>query len=170
MAWDSVQFRDRHGNLVAEKTRNTLLQLIEKALASPDADPDSLINAASGVCANIGTIRNFAAYANRSIFRVARRGYVAEKKAEARLQPLPNDGRSLEDAKASSDAVERQILLEELMSGLSPIDRQIYTLRLNGKSFIDIDEALSLKPRTSEYRFREAQSRLRKNLSALPSR
>ncbi len=59
MAWDGVEFRDRHGNPVGEKTRETLLRLIEKALGTSSANPSVLINAAANVCANIGTIRNF---------------------------------------------------------------------------------------------------------------
>jgi hypothetical protein len=169
MAWEAVEFRDRHGNLVGEKTRATLLRLIEKALGTPAADPSVLINAAANVCANIGEIRNFAAYANRSIFRAARRGYVEECKAQALMEPLPRELRHREDSTVT-ESVERQILIEELLSVLSPIDRDIYTRHLNGQTFPQIDKALSLKPRTSEYRFREAQSRIRKALAARPPR
>ncbi len=168
MAWDAVQFRDQNGNLVGEKTRDTLLRLIEKALGTPDADPDVLINVASGVCANLGSVRNFAAYANRSIFRAARKAYVVEKKLETRLEPLPEDSRSLEGLTTSPEPVEDQILLQELLNHLNGLDREIYLRRLKGFSFVEIDTALNLKPRTSEYRFREAQLRLRKTLSTPP--
>lgn len=170
MAWDSVQFRDREGKPVAQKTRNILLGLIEKALRTPDADPDLLISAASSVCANMTDIKDFAAYANRSIFRVTRRAYVTERKAQARLQSLPDQGRHLEDETVLAEVVEQQILIEELLSGLNPIDREIYRRRLDGQSFPHIDRTLRLKPRTSEYRFREAQARVRKTISARPPR
>jgi hypothetical protein len=168
MAWEGVEFRDRHGNPVGEKTRETLLRLIEKALGTSAADPSVLINAAANVCANIGTIRNFTAYANRSIFRAARQGYVAECKTQALMEPLSGRLRDVEDRTASTEAVEQQILIEELLNALNSIDREIYVRHLKGQSFPCIDKALSLKPRTSEYRFREAQSRIRKSLSARP--
>jgi hypothetical protein len=170
MAWDAVEFRDRHGNPVDGKTRETLLKLIERALGVPEADPHLLIAAASAVCANIDRIRNFPAYANRSIFRAVRQGYVAECKEQAIMQPLSGSVRDLEDRTVSSGAVERQILIEELLSTLNSMDREIYVRHLNGQTFPTIDKALSLKPRTSEYRFREAQSRIRKALAARPPR
>jgi hypothetical protein len=170
MAWDAIEFRDRHGNLIGEKTREMLLKLIEKALATPDADPESLINAASSVCANIEDVRNFPAYASRSIFRVARKGYVAERKARARMQPFVEKVGSPEFTTVSSNPIERQVLLGEVLDGLGSIDKEIYMRHINGQSFPQIDKALSLKPRTSEYRFREAQSRIRKALSARPPR
>ena len=58
---------------------------------------------------------------------------------------------------------ERQILLEEMLSNLSGQDRDIYSLHLKGFSFAEIDKKLNLKPRTSEYHYREAQERLRKH-------
>lgn len=170
MAWDGVQFRDEKGNPVTEKTRDTILSFVEKALGTPDADPDVLLNAASAVCANIRSIRNFPAYANRSIFRIARKAYIAERKLTAKFHALPDEAKSIEDRAVSHEVVEQQILLQELMLTLGPLDKEIYTHRLNGLSFVEIDEALSLKPRTSEYRFREAQFRLRKSLSAPPPR
>jgi hypothetical protein len=170
MAWEAVEFRDRHGNLVSEETRQTLLKLIEKALGTPTADPSVVINAAANVCAKIGEIRNFRAYANRSIFRAVRQGYVAECKEQAIMQPLSGSVGDLADRTLSSETVEQQILIDELLSTLSAIDREIYVRHLNGQTFPAIDEALSLKPRTSEYRFREAQSRIRKALAARPPR
>jgi hypothetical protein len=169
MAWEAVEFRDRHGNLVSKEIREMLLRLIEKALrTAPDADPADLMNAASTVCANIDEVRNFSAYANRSIFRIAQRGNVAERKARARLQPLREKSRHLESPTVSSDPVERQILLGELLDTLHPLDKEIYMRHINGQSFPQIDKALSLKPRTSEYRFREAQLRTRRALSTRP--
>lgn len=170
MAWEAVEFRDRHGNPVAGRTREMLLRLIERALGTPAADPSVIINAATSVCANIGEVRNFPAYANRSIFRAVRRGYVAECKTQALMEPLSRKARDLEDKHLSSEAVERQILIEELLSTLRPLDKEIYARHLNGQTFQCIDKALSLKPRTSEYRFREAQERIRKALSARPPR
>jgi hypothetical protein len=170
MAWEAVEFRDRHGNLVSEETRQALLRLVERALGSPAADPSTVINAAANVCAKIGEVRNFSAYANRSIFRAVRQGYVAECKTQAIMQPLSGTVSDLEDSTVSSEAVERQILIEELLSTLSSIDREIYVRHLNGQTFPSIDRALSLKPRTSEYKFREAQSRIRKALAACPPR
>lgn len=170
MAWEAVEFRDRHGNLVSEETRQTLLRLVERALGTTAADPCTVINAAANVCAKIGEIRNFSAYANRSIFRAVRQGYVAECKTQAVMQQLSRSVSNLEDRTVSSEAVERQILIEELLSTLSSIDREIYVRHLNGQTFPSIDKTLSLKPRTSEYRFREAQSRIRKGLAARPPR
>lgn len=170
MAWEAVEFRDRQGNPVARKTREMLLRLVERALGTPEADPSVIINAATNVCANIGEVRNFPAYANRSIFRAVRRGYVAECKTQAIMKPLSSRLRDLEDRNASNEAVEQQILVEELLSTLRPIDKEIYVRHLNGQTFRRIDQALSLKPRTSEYRFREAQLQLQKSLSARPPR
>ena len=171
MAWEAVEFRDRHGNLVGEKTREVLLNFIERALnTAPDADPSALVSAASAVCNKIGTVRNFYAYANRTIFRMARRGYVEERKVQASIQPLPSREQHLDSLTVPSDPIERQILLGELLDTLGPLDREIYTRYINGQKFEQIDKALSLKPRTSEYRFREAQLRIRRALSARPPR
>ena len=88
MAWEAVEFRDRHGNLVGEKTREALLRFIEKALDTvPDADPSVLMSAASSVCTKIDAVRNFYAYANRTIYRMARRGYVEERKVKRVYNP-----------------------------------------------------------------------------------
>ncbi len=169
MAWEAVEFRDRHGNLVGEKTREVLLRFIEKALDTvPDADPSVLMSAASSVCSKIDGVRNFYAYANRTIFRMARRGYVEERKVQASIQPLPAKDHQLDSLTVPSDPIERQVLLGELLEILGSLDKEIYTRHINGQTFPQIDEALSLKPRTSEYRFREAQLRIRRALSARP--
>jgi len=89
MAWDTIEFRDRDGNLVPEKARQTLLASIERALRSPDTDPQALIDAASGICANLPSIRNLAAYVNRSMFRATRRAYIAERKLAEQSEPHP---------------------------------------------------------------------------------
>jgi len=164
MAWEGVQFRDRHGNLVSEKTRETMLSLIERALGMTEADPEVLINTASRVCAKLGSIRNIAAYANRALFRATRRSQVAEKRLAERLEPIQEDSTPVcERLTAPLEPVERQILLEEMLSNLSGQDRDIHSLHLKGFSFAEIDKKLNLKPRTSEYRYREAQERLRKH-------
>jgi DNA-directed RNA polymerase specialized sigma24 family protein len=168
MAWDGVEFRDREGNLVPEKAREVLLKLIEKGLSVPDADPDKLISAAHGVSANIGSIKNLAAYANRSIFRAARKSYVAEKKLVQHSEPITDEVGAIEESTTSPESIERQILIQQMLEILSGQERDIYELRLKGYSFADIDEELNLKPRTSEYRFREAQLLLRRMLPPRP--
>ena len=162
MAWDTIEFRDRDGNLVPEKARDTLLASIERALRSPDTDPQALVDAAFGICANLPSIRNLSAYVNRSMFRATRRAYVAERKLAQQSEPIQEDTRTFEELTISPEPIDQQILLEEMLSSLSGLDRDIYSLRLKGFSFIEIDKKLNLKPRTSEYRYREAQSRLRK--------
>lgn len=52
---------------------------------------------------------------------------------------------------------------------LDGLDREIYLRRLRGFKFKEIEAALLLKPRTSEYRFREAALRLRKLLETRTS-
>ena len=162
MAWEGVQFRDRDGNLVPEKARQTLLASIEKALRSPHTDPQKLVDAAVGICANLADIRNLNAYANRSMFRETRRAYVEERKLAEESEPIPDDTGTFEELTTSPEPIERQILLEKMLSSLGGLDRDIYVLHLKGFSFAQIDKKLNLKPRTSEYRYREAQLRLRK--------
>jgi hypothetical protein len=168
MAWEGVQFRDRDGNLVLEKTRETLLASIERALRSPHSDPQTLMDAASGICANLANIRDLPAYANRSMFRATRRAYVAERKLVEESEPISEDSGVFEELTTSPDPIDRQILLEKMLSSLSGLDLDIYTLHLKGFSFVQIDKKLNLKPRTSEYRYREAQLRLRKMFPPRP--
>lgn len=168
MAWEGVQFRDRDGNLVPDKARRTLLASIEKALRSPHTDPQTLVDAASGICANLADIRNFDAYVNRSMYREARRAYVAEQKLAEESEPIPDDTGTFEELTTSPEPIERQILLEKMLSSLSGLDRDIVVLHLKGFSFAQIDEKLNLKPRTSEYRYREAQLRLRRMFPPQP--
>ena len=164
MAWEGVQFRDRHGNLVSDKTRETMLSLIERALGMTEADPEVLINTASGVCANLGSIKNIGAYANRALFRATRKSRVAEKRLAERLVPIREETAPESERLATPlEPVEQQILLDEMLSGLSGQDQEIYSLHLKGFSFAEIDKKLNLNPRTSEYRYREAQDRLRKH-------
>lgn len=167
MAWDGIQFRDQDGNDVPEETRQTLLALIERGLGTPDADPDKLINTASAVCANIGNIKNLAAYANRSIFRAVNKSYMAEKRILNRSEPLPEDDEAPVVA-GPEEPVERQILLDRMLGSLEGQERQIYELHLQGYSFAEIDKRLRLKSRTSEYKYREAQLRLRRMLPPRP--
>jgi DNA-directed RNA polymerase specialized sigma24 family protein len=164
MAWDALQFRDEYGNEVDGEQRQTLLSFIEKGLRNSDVDPDTLIKAARAVCRRLGTITNLAAYANRTVYRAVRDSHVAERKLLETLETLPEEDQLCSELPAEQDRVEQQILVERMFEGLDGLDRQIFDLHLLGHSFREIDEHLRLKSRTSEYRFREAQSKLRKML------
>src|SRR5438270_5067032 len=94
-----------------------------------EADPEILINTASGVCANLGSTRKIAVYANRALFRATRRSQVAEKRLTERLEPIQEESAPVsERLTAPLEPVERQILLEEMLSSLSGQDREIYSL------------------------------------------
>jgi len=75
---------------------------------------------------------------------------------------IQEDTRTFEELTISLEPIDQQILLDEMLSSLSGLDRDIYSLRLKGFSFVEIDKKLNLRPRTSEYRCRETESRLRK--------
>jgi hypothetical protein len=70
------------------------------------------------------------------------------------------EAEALRSSDPRCDSIEKQILVRELLETLNGLDREIYLRRLNGFEFAEIDKALSLRPRTSEYRFREAKLRL----------
>jgi DNA-directed RNA polymerase specialized sigma24 family protein len=162
MAWDAVQFRDKDGNPVPEEVRQTLLASIEKALRFPDTDPQVLVDAATGICSNLMSVRNLSAYANRSMFRATRKAYVAERKLAEQMIPILDKSGSCEELTTPPEPIEQQIQLEGMLAILSALERDIYTFRMKGFAFTEIDKKLNLKPRTSEYRYREAQSKLRK--------
>jgi DNA-directed RNA polymerase specialized sigma24 family protein len=164
MAWDAVQFRDEYGNEIVGETRQTVLSFIEKGLRKPDADPETLINVALAVCAKIGGIRNLAAYLNKSVYTSVRKDSVAEKKRLKAHQELPQDDRLSSEMTSVPETIEQQVLLQQILDSLDGQDRQIYELHLKGYSFREIDERLRLKSRTSEYKYREAQSKLRRML------
>lgn len=164
MAWDAIQFRDEYGNEVDEEQRQILLGFVEKGLRNSDVDPDALIKAASAVCRKLGSIRDLAAYANRTVYRAIRDSYVAERQRQEASESLPDDDRLAAEFTSAHHDIERQVLLQQVLDGLDGLDRQIYDLHLLGHSFREIDKQLRLKSRTSEYRYREAQSKLRNML------
>ena len=164
MAWEAVQFRDEYGNEVVGDTRQTILSFIEKGLRKPNADPEELIKVASSVCAKLGGIRNLAAYLNKSVYKSVKKDFIAERAHIEAHQELPADDRLSSELTSIPETIEQQVLIQQILDSLDGQDRDIYELHLKGYSFREIDERLRLKSRTSEYRYREAQSKLRKML------
>ena len=161
MPWDTVDLVDASGEPIENTARDAILAVVEQALANPDVDPDVLLEIASRVSAQIGSVQNLAAYTGRAIFRASKKASIEERKWLKRFrQFMPQEAEALRSSDPRCDPIEKQILVRELLETLNGLDREIYLRRLNGFEFAEIDKALSLRPRTSEYRFREAKLRL----------
>ncbi|MGC2657315.1 MAG: hypothetical protein WA324_05010, partial [Bryobacteraceae bacterium] len=122
----------------------------------------ALIRVASNIGTNADRIKDLRAYTSSAFFRTVRSAKIAAEKDAALLEPLQTH--HLESRAVSTMStvppVEQQILVQELLQRLNGVDREIYLARLKGKSFKQIDGALSLKAGTSENRYREAKRRL----------
>jgi hypothetical protein len=125
-----------------------------------DIDPAILIRVAENIGRQISKIKNLVAYTNYSFFWAVRNATRREREERALLEQLTVTHALTADTDEAK-LIEQQILIRELLALLNGLDREIYIRRLNGLSFQQIDEDLSLKPRTSEYRYREAKLRFR---------
>jgi hypothetical protein len=162
MPWEPLQLLNRSGQPLKQDEREIILKGIEKALDSPDVDIGTLLRAANNIGAQVGCIRDLPKYTEYSFFRVVKQAKIMRKKEDDRFEELgPHHLRRLAQHRRS-DPVEDQILIGELLEDLNGLDKEIYLRRLSGDSFERIDNELSLKPRTSEYRYREAKRRLRR--------
>lgn len=162
MAWETVRLLDSSGKPVRKRHRKLILGFIEHALSNPHLDPDLLMKIARAAARDIADIHNLAAYLSRSLFRASRKANIDEQTVATQFEEISQCGKAIADRSTAS--IELQILIQELLEALDGLDREIYCLRLEGFKFKDIDKALSLRSRTSEYRFREAALRLRRLL------
>ena len=161
MSWEKVELLNASGKPIEKKVRNEILTLVEKTLANPDVDPDVLINIATKISGQIQNIQNLLAYTHRAMFRASKKASLQEKKRLGKLEQLtPQEADRLCSSEERVEPVEKQILIRELLESLDGIEREIYLRRIQGYTFEEIDKILNLKPRTSEYRFGEAQARL----------
>jgi len=160
-AWDAPSLRLDGGAPVADKDRETILEVANKALQDGDGDPKRVVQAARRVSRRAHLVENLRAYAIKAIFR-------AKRKTEAKqfaAEQLVDIDRAAELPDCSQiDQIENRILVRELLETLCPQDREIFLRGMAGETSEEIDSAMNLKPRTAERRVRICKNALRKSV------
>ncbi|MGA8597944.1 MAG: sigma factor-like helix-turn-helix DNA-binding protein [Bryobacteraceae bacterium] len=167
MAWDAVDLRTQNGLPLSDADRETILDVVGKAILDSDEDPEVLIRAAKRVGRRLGIIQNLRAYTTRAV-NVALR--VAALRRDEKEQPVCQyDVERIADW-ARRDQIENQVLAGEALETLSAQDREIVIRRMAGEPYSEIERDMNLKPRTAETRFRAAKRTLRRYLDAKTGR
>jgi len=162
MDWARLDLRMPNQASVNDQDREIIRQLAEEVIIKSDHDPDVVLNAAASAMSRRDVVVNLRAYAARTIFRAIKRTADARAKkdplvATASLDVVSNF--------AGNDSIENTILVRELLDKLAPQDREIFVRKMEGETFPEIDGAMSLRPRTAEFRFRVCKTTIREALS-----
>lgn len=166
MPWETLKLLNRSGHPLTSSQREIILKGVEKVLTSPYVKLETVLRTAVNVARNIDGARDPDAYTKRSFFRVDRSARIAARKEAALTEQLGPQHLSNQAATLQAvEPVEQQVLIRELLEQLDGLEREIYLARLSGDSFKQIDKTLSLKPGTSEDRYRKAKYRLSKGCS-----
>jgi len=166
MSWEALKLLNRSGHPLTGSQREIILKGVEKVLSSPYVKLEAVLRTAVNVARNIDCAKDPSAYANRSFFRVDRNARIAASKEAALTEQLgPHHLNNQATSLRAVEPVEQQVLIRELLEQLDGLEREIYLARLSGDSFKQIDKTLSLKPGTSEDRYRKAKYRLSKGYS-----
>jgi DNA-directed RNA polymerase specialized sigma24 family protein len=164
------RFLDRQGQPFPEDVRTVLVDVLERVIAHPDTDIDAVVDRARviGTRAVEGRIDDLPRYLTKALFAVAQ-----EKRARSieQIEVLcpPCDLESL-GAKANAErysSIEAQVLLDEVLAMLSPLDRKVYMLHSDGFEHREIAKQLGISESMSWLRLRRAKSRLASWLKAV---
>ena len=159
MSWEPIELLTRSGEPLSPRQREVILCGLERAVQSSEGDIEGLLKVARQIGLNIDDIKDLNAYTSSAFFRQAKTHKIAADKTAALLEPL-HEHHLGSKYSFTVPSIDNQILFYQLLDRLNGLDREIYLLRLKGNAFAKIDETLSLKAGTSEYRYREAARRL----------
>jgi hypothetical protein len=145
-----------NGESQSEEQQRIILEIASRALESGERDPDEVFQVAKNVSLRAHLVDNLRAYASRALFRVKRKPQINA----VQLQDIQHSA-ALADT-SYVEKIEAQILIQELLATLDRTDREIFTRRMNGASCPEIDQAMNLKPRTSDTRSTICKNALRR--------
>ena len=159
MSWDRLD--QQIPSSVSDGDRQTIRQVTQEAIIKGDHDPEIVLNTVANALTRVHLVSNLRAYVSSAVTRSVKRITVAQAKkdqlAAAGVRPLPSF--------ADEDSIENAILLRELLGSLSPSDHEIFSRRLEGEEFPEIDAAMALKRRTAESRFRICSESIRQSIA-----
>lgn len=162
MAWDTIDLRTQSGMPVREKERKTILDAAERAILQGDCDPEIAVKTVTKIGLKAHSIENLWAYANRALFRAMSK----ERSSQARRdQELVAETRLLSVA-TKSPSPETDIAVRHALEGLDQLDRDIFTRRVFGESFVEIETGLNLPRGTAIRRFAISKQKLRQVLDS----
>ena len=161
MAWDAIDLRTDGGVPLSDADREIILDVAGKAIIDSDQDPEVVIRAAKRVGRKLQIIQNLRAYATRAVNAALQRSARAQDSKERVVCQV--DVEAIADLERR-DQIENQVLVRELLEGLTALDREVVLRRASGEPFTAIDREMDLKPRTAEIRFRAARLVLRRLL------
>jgi len=152
-----------------EDLRAELLESVVAAVSRPDSDLDSVLQSASHVAkaAVEGRIRSVKSYAAKAFFTASKRVRTREDRHQLVFEPPEAlEAISGESRVGSPAAIEAAILLEELLSPLDPVDREVYVRHVGGWTHKEIARQLGISVRACWYRHHRAKKRLDQIMSA----
>jgi RNA polymerase sigma factor (sigma-70 family) len=163
MALDHVQFTDRFGRPLPQKLRDQLVECVISAIAHPKADIEAVLQRARviGRRAAEGEIEDVPHYATKALFAVSRKANLKRKREPVAPQ-TPRKMEILAGAatEASPSELEYRVLLNELLSGLPEMDREVVFRHIQGWEHREIAEQLGISEAMSWFRLRRAKKKL----------
>lgn len=161
MDWARLDLRMPNGLPVSDAEQETVRKLAEEAIVTSEHDPEIVLKAAARALGQAAAVQNLRAYAKQTILNALKKTSLARAKKD----PLAaSENLDYISDFTYVDKIESVILVRELLDTLSPQDREIFLRRMEGEVFPDIDREMSLKPRTSEFRFQISKKLLREAL------
>ncbi|HEU0173675.1 MAG TPA: hypothetical protein VFV58_05385 [Blastocatellia bacterium] len=106
-------------------------------------------------------IRDLKAY----LWTTFKRHIYEEVEKENRYQPLEPEQQPTNDARARSETLHDQILIEEVMAQMDSWTRTVFELRVIGYQFEDIAQMLKMRPNLLRSKFHKEIKKLSRRLS-----
>ena len=168
MALDHVQFTDRFGRPLPPKLRDQLVECVISAIAHPKADIEAVLKRARTIAqrAAEGQIEDVRHYATKALFAASRSATLKRERVPVASQ-TPQRMEMLAGAatEASPSALEDRVLLNELLSGLPDMDREVVIRHIEGWEHREIAEQLGISEAMSWFRLRRAKKKLASQLA-----
>jgi hypothetical protein len=159
MDWDRLD--QQIPSSVSDRDRQTIRQVTQEAIINSHHDPEIVLDTVADALTRADQVSNLRAYISSAITRTLKRITLAQLRrdqlAAEGLRPLPKF--------ADEDSIENAILVREMLESLSPSDHEIFSRRLEGEEFPEIDAAMALKRRTAESRFRICSEAIRQSIA-----
>ncbi|MGI9072561.1 MAG: RNA polymerase sigma factor [Bryobacteraceae bacterium] len=168
MALDHLQFTDRFGRPLPPKLRDQLVECVISAIAHPKADIDAVIKRARAIArrAADGQIEDVQHYATKALFAVSRKASLKrEREPVASQTPRRMEILAGAATEASPSALEYRVLLQQLLSGLPEMDREVFIRHIEGWEHSEIATELGISEPMSWFRLRRAKKKLASQLA-----
>ena len=142
---DRVNLSAYLGANVPDHIRAQLAEAVTRAIQHPDADVDAILQRAKTIAdrAVAGEIQNVLQYATKAFFELSKK-----KRRQAAVEPIafhaPEYFDDFRNGKGGGSEIEAQVLLEDLLDNLSPVEREVYKRRLEGWSHEEISQQLGI--------------------------